>query len=88
MTSPVREGYAESRGYRTWYRVVGEPETGRDPLVCLHGGPGSTHNYFAPLERLAEEGRQVVLYDQVGCGKSDRPTDLDWSVAVFLDAAG
>jgi L-proline amide hydrolase len=80
-----REGYVESHGYRTWYRVVGESEAGRDPLVCLHGGPGSTHHYFAPLERLAEEGRQVVLYDQVGCGKSDRPTGIQWSVAVFVE---
>ena len=79
------EGYIESRGYRTWYRVVGESDAGRDPLVCLHGGPGSTHHYFTPLERLAADGRQVVLYDQVGCGSSDRPTDIDWSVAVFVE---
>jgi proline-specific peptidase len=85
VTSQRREGYVESRGYRTWYRIVGESDRGRDPLLCLHGGPGSTHHYFAPLERLGEEGRQVVLYDQVGCGKSDRPSDIEWSVAVFLD---
>jgi proline-specific peptidase len=82
--SERREGHVGWHGYRTWYRVVGESDAGRDPLVCLHGGPGSTHHYFAPLERLAEEGRQVVLYDQVGCGKSDRPTDIQWSVAVFV----
>jgi L-proline amide hydrolase len=80
-----REGWLEHRGHRTWYRVVGEGEPGKDPLVCLHGGPGSTHHYFAPLERLAEEGRAVVVYDQLGCGRSDRPTDVDWNVAVFLD---
>ena len=85
MTAEPREGYIESRGHRTWYRVVGEGEGGRDPLVCLHGGPGSTHHYFTPLERLAEDGRQVVLYDQIGCGGSDRPTDIDWSVAVFVE---
>ena len=85
MTADRREGYVEQRGYRTWYRVVGESAAGRDPLVCLHGGPGSTHHYFAPLERLAEEGRAVVLYDQIGCGSSDRPTDIEWGVDVFLD---
>ena len=37
-----------------------------------------------PLERLAEE-RPVVLYDQIGCGSSDRPTDIEWSVDVFRD---
>jgi proline-specific peptidase len=80
-----REGSLDFRGYRTWYRVVGEGGDGRDPLLCLHGGPGSTHNYFAPLEGLAGRGRTVVLYDQIGCGRSDRPEDIEWSVQVFLD---
>ena len=80
-----REGYLDFRGYRTWYRVVGEGGDSRDPLVCLHGGPGSTHHYFAPLERLAEQGRTVVLYDQIGCGSSDRPDDVEWGVQLFLD---
>jgi L-proline amide hydrolase len=80
-----REGYVEHGGHRTWYRVVGEGADGRDPLLCLHGGPGSTHNYFAPLARLAEDGRAVVLYDQLGCGRSDRPDGVEWSVGVFLD---
>lgn len=66
---------------RTWYRVTGEG--GRTPLVCLHGGPGSTHNYFRPLERIADE-RCVVVYDQFGCGRSDRP-DIQWSLEVFTE---
>ena len=80
----AREGYVEFRGYRTWYRFVGDLNTPVTPLLALHGGPGSTHNYFAPLEGLAAE-RPVVLYDQIGCGKSDRPADIDWSVDVFRD---
>lgn len=47
-------------------------------------GPGSTHHYFAPLERLAAE-RGVVVYDQIGCGRSDRPQDLEWSADVFRE---
>src|SRR5919204_227433 len=77
----AEEGYVDFRGYRTWYRSVGERGT---PLLALHGGPGSTHHYFAPLERLAGE-RRVVVYDQIGCGSSDRPTDLEWSVEVFRE---
>src|SRR5213083_2561419 len=68
----AREGYVEFRGYRTWYRFVGDLNSPVTPLLALHGGPGSTHNYFGPLEGLATE-RPVVLYDQIGCGKSDRP---------------
>lgn len=80
-----REGYVAHGGGRTWYRVVGESRDRRDPLLCLHGGPGSTHNYFAPLERLAEDGREVVLYDQLGCGHSDCPDGIEWGVGVYLD---
>ena len=76
------EGLLERPVGRTWYRVTGE--RGRTPLVCLHGGPGSTHNYFRPLERLADE-RPVVLYDQLGCGRSDRPDDVEWTLATFTE---
>jgi L-proline amide hydrolase len=81
----AREGWIDWHGGRTWYRVAGETEPGKDPLVALHGGPGSTHHYFAPLERLAGDGRGVVLYDQVGCGRSERAADADWSLRLFLD---
>jgi L-proline amide hydrolase len=84
MPPSVSEGYADFRGYRTWYRVTGELGSGATPLLALHGGPGSTHHYFAPLEGLAPE-RAVVVYDQIGCGASDRPQDVEWSVEVFRD---
>jgi pimeloyl-ACP methyl ester carboxylesterase len=78
------EGRIPFRGFETWYRDVG-PESGV-PLLCLHGGPGSTHNYFEPLEELAAEGRRVVIYDQLGCGNSDRPDDPKlWTLELFLD---
>ena len=80
-----REGWVEHDLGRTWYRIVGDTKAERAPLLALHGGPGSTHHYFAPLERLAEEGRAVVLYDQLGCGRSEKRTEREWSVALFLD---
>ncbi len=84
MGPSVSEGYVDFRGSRTWYRVAGELGSGATPLLALHGGPGSTHHYFAPLEGLAAE-RPVVLYDQIGCGASDRPQDIDWSVELFRE---
>ena len=84
MGPGVSEGYADFRGYRTWYRVAGELRSAATPLLALHGGPGSTHHYFAPLERLSAE-RPVVVYDQLGCGGSDRPHDIDWSIDVFRE---
>jgi proline-specific peptidase len=80
-----REGWVEHDLGRTWYRIVGDTGAERAPLLALHGGPGSTHHYFAPLERLARDGRAVVLYDQVGCGRSEKRPERDWSVRLFLD---
>jgi pimeloyl-ACP methyl ester carboxylesterase len=76
------EGWIERPVGRTWYRVSGEGSG--TPLLCLHGGPGSTHNYFAPLERLGDE-RPVVLYDQLGCGRSEHAGEVEWTLQVFLD---
>jgi proline-specific peptidase len=52
----------------------------------LHGGPGSTHDALEGLGALAEQGRRVVFYDQLGSGESDRPDDASlWTVETFLD---
>lgn len=81
----MTEGYLSFRGHRTWYRVVGEPSPGRLPLLCLHGGPGSSSAYHGKLEPLAD-GRQVVRYDQHGCGHSDRPDDDSlWTLEAFVE---
>jgi len=86
----VAEGFVPFRGYRTWYRVVGEGEKpGKPPLLLLHGGPGGTHDYLEPLEGMAETGRRAIFYDQLGCGKSDLPDDPSlWTVELFVDELG
>ena len=66
----IQDGYMPFKNYRTYYRVVGENTAGKAPLLLLHGGPGSTHNYFELLDSLANEGRQIISYDQLGCGNS------------------
>jgi proline-specific peptidase len=77
------EGYIAVPGGRVWYRSVGEGE--RAPLLCLHGGPGFTHYYLEPLEALADR-RRVIFYDQLGCGRSDRPEDSSlWTVERFVE---
>jgi proline iminopeptidase len=44
------------------------------PVLFLQGGPGGPvyDRNVAQLSQLAEEGFDVYLYDQVGCGLSDR----------------
>jgi len=79
----VKEGeILLKNGHRVWYRRVG-PDGGI-PLLALHGGPGSGHDYLEPLEKLAKD-RPVIFYDQLGCGKSDQPGDRSlWQMQHFL----
>ena len=84
----VREGYAEFRGYLTWFRVTGELKAKNSPVVILHGGPGAAHDYTDSLKNLVVGGRAVIQYDQLGCGRSthlrQKPKDF-WIVQLFLD---
>lgn len=66
----IKEGYMPFLGYRTYYRLIGENKKGKTPLILLHGGPGSTHNTLEVLDDLADDGRLLVYYDQLGCGLS------------------
>ncbi len=83
----THEGYVPFNGYQTWYRIVGEHSSlGKLPLLCLHGGPGAPSYYLDPLARMAETGRQVIFYDQLGCGRSDQPSNpAMWTIDLFLD---
>jgi proline-specific peptidase len=67
-------------GGRVAYWITGDGSSGRLPLLTLHGGPGLTHNYLEALADLANE-RQVIFFDQLGCGASERPRDPGlWTV--------
>jgi proline iminopeptidase len=66
------EGTIAVPGGNVWFKRVGGG-AGR-PLLAVHGGPGLPHNYISALERLADE-REVIFWDQLGCGNSERPSD-------------
>ncbi|MGC4030554.1 MAG: proline iminopeptidase-family hydrolase [Tepidisphaeraceae bacterium] len=84
MAIASHEGTIEVEdGYRIWYRRVGTGD--RTPLLCLHGGPGAGHDYLETLAGLADE-RPVVFYDQLGCGRSDKPNDPGrWRIGRFVN---
>jgi len=76
-------GEVEVEGGVIRFRLLGE---GERTLVLLHGGPGAGSLYLKPLERLAGADRRVVVYDQLGCGESDRPDDPSlWRADRFVD---
>ena len=88
MAQTVSEGYIPFKGYQTWYRIVGDGEKpGKLPLLCLHGGPGACHDYLEALDAMADTGRRVIYYDQLGCGNSHIPISNPsmWTVALYVE---
>lgn len=82
----IVEGYMPYLEYKTYYRIIGECTGNKKPLILLHGGPGSTHNYFEVLDDLAKEGRAIVMYDQLGCGLSATPSRPDlWNSKTWIE---
>ncbi|MFI1356033.1 proline iminopeptidase-family hydrolase [Streptomyces sp. NPDC020898] len=89
IPEPNHTGTIDFNGWSTWYRITGEPgESGRTPLVVLHGGPGAGHDYTLRIAGIVQQGRPVVHYDQLGIGRSthlpDEGADF-WTVQLFLD---
>ncbi|KAF8981863.1 Alpha/Beta hydrolase protein [Cyathus striatus] len=65
--------------FQTWYKVIGDLNSGKRPLVLLHGGPGISHDYILP---------HIDLYTYLGIPLlthlKDRPKDF-WTVELFMD---
>jgi proline-specific peptidase len=83
-----QEGFISFQSYKVWYLQVEptQPEPGKLPLLCLHGGPGVPHDYLRPLEALASTGRPVIFYDQLGSGNSEKASDSSiYSVDFFKE---
>jgi L-proline amide hydrolase len=84
--APSAKGTVKFGNYKTWYRVTGDPSSGRPVLVVVHGGPGSTHDYLLRMSELAARGWPVVHYDQLGNGGSthlpDKGPDF-WTPELF-----
>ena len=75
----AQEQRVEVTGGSVWTARLGPSEG--TPILLLHGGPGAASYYMIPLaERLAEH-RPTIVYDQLGCGRSDQPDDASlWTV--------
>jgi L-proline amide hydrolase len=87
MATKDRSGYMIWKHGRTWFRVIGDLNSPRIPLVVLHGGPGSAHNNVLTIAKLlSASGRPVIVYDQIGCGKStplrSKPAEF-WTIELF-----
>lgn len=80
------QGMIRAPGGYVWFGIYGEGP--KAPLVAVHGGPGAPHDYLIPfMKELADQdSRPVVFYDQLGCGRSQRPRDTAlWTVERYRD---
>jgi len=64
--------YIDTEHGRVWACIYGEQTEGV-PLLVLHGGPG----FLSMPKEISDlaSARPVIFYDQLGCGRSDRPND-------------
>lgn len=83
-TSPIGGRYLEVPGGRVWCELL-NPSAPRTPVVIVHGGPGTPHDYLRSVADLLPD-HPVLVYDQLGCGRSDTPSDDRlWHLPRFVD---
>jgi len=70
---------AGSIAYR---EAVPDEESGRDPLLCLHGFPESSYMWRSTLAAVAESGRRAVAPDLPGFGDSPPDPPGTWERQV------
>lgn len=85
-------------GFETWAVQVGEyqvcaykkaaPPSKRNghTVFCLNGGPGLPCDYLRDSHAvLVEHGFDVVSYDQLGTGRSDKPEEQSlWTIERYM----
>ena len=86
--STLPEGaYTATRdGHRVHYLDIGK---GEQVFVFLHGsGPGASghSNFKFNYPDLAKAGHRVIVIDHIGYGLSDKPTDVEYHLDVFVGA--
>lgn len=78
-------GFVKHRFGKTFYRhIFAKKKSKKLPLICMHGGPGSSH--WAIFNMIAfTQNRDVVFYDQVGCGFSSSLKKPQMKVETFVE---
>lgn len=71
--------------FRVWTKRLGNHPTMK--LLLLHGGPGSTHEYFEAFDSyLPPAGIEYYYYDQLGSHYSDQPDEPElWELPRFVE---
>jgi haloalkane dehalogenase len=66
--------YREVDGLRLAHLDVGEGP----PILFIHGEPAWSFVWRKTIPPLVAAGYRCIAVDLAGCGRSDKPSDLDW----------
>jgi proline iminopeptidase len=67
----LEEGLVDANGVLIYYKALGDGE----PLVCLHGGPGASHDYLLPYLLPLARANRLIFIDERGSGRSEKLED-------------
>jgi cis-3-alkyl-4-acyloxetan-2-one decarboxylase len=78
-TFPFAPHFSDAPGFRMHYVDEGHGE----PIICLHGEPTWGYIYRTFIPPLSRHHR-VIVPDHMGFGKSETPTDRDYTLATHV----
>ena len=81
----MRGEFLDLAGHRLYYYAAGTRGAG-EPVLFLHGFPTSSY-LWNDVVRLMPEGHRLIVLDQLGFGRSDRPDGASVSVSAHAQRA-
>ncbi|XP_078310046.1 mesoderm-specific transcript homolog protein-like [Crassostrea virginica] len=79
--------YFKFRSHNIFYRVEKGDNPAGGVLLTVHGFPTSSHDWSKVLPGLQAQHSEVILFDMIGFGLSDKPPDHDYSIMEQADIA-
>lgn len=75
-------------GYQVFVKQIGQQSaSARRTCLLIHGFPESSFSYHKIVRGLSEQFDRVVLFDMLGYGFSDKPTEYSYSLIEQADVA-
>lgn len=81
----MRGEFLDLDGHRLYYYAAGTRGAG-EPVLFLHGFPASSH-LWGGVVRAMPGGHRLIVLDQLGYGRSDRPNGKPVSVSAHARRA-
>ena len=81
----MRGEFLDLDGYRLYYYAAGTRGAG-EPVLFLHGFPTSSH-LWGDVVRFMPAGHRLIVLDQLGYGRSDRPGNAAVDVPAHAERA-